>query len=141
MMYWDTSALVKHYVEESGSRQITQWQRSVRVSSVIAYVEMHSAFSRRRRSGHLTALQYRSAVDQFFADWKAYVRIPVHDDILNRAAHLIDRHALRALDALHLATALQLQHDTETPTEMISADAALLGAAAAEGLIVHRIAL
>ncbi|MBA2252740.1 MAG: type II toxin-antitoxin system VapC family toxin, partial [Nitrospirales bacterium] len=67
------------------------------MSSVIAYVEMHSAFSRRRRSGHLTALQFRSAVDQFVMDWQAYVRIPLHSDIIDRAARLVEQHALRTL--------------------------------------------
>lgn len=141
MMYWDTSALVKHYVEEPGSRQVDRWQHGARASSVVAYVEMHSALSRRRHSGHLTALQFRSAVDQFVMDWQAYVRIPLHSDIIDRAARLVEQHALRTLDALHLAAALLLQDDMDEPTEMISADKALLTAAVAEGLVVHRVAL
>lgn len=141
MMYWDTSALVKLYVEERGSRQVAGWQHDMRASSVIAYVEMRSALSRRRRSGHLTVQQVRTAVDQFIADWQAYVRIPLHSDIIDRSARLVEQHALRTLDALHLAAALQLQDDMDEPTEMLSADGALLAAATAEGLTVHRIAL
>lgn len=141
MMYWDTSALVKLYVEERGSRPVAGWQHDVRASSVIAYVEMHSALSRRLRSGHLTLQQFRSAIGQFVVDWQAYVRIPLHSDIIDRAARLVEQHALRTLDALHLAAALQLQDDMEAPTKMLSADEALLAAAAAEGLVIHRIAL
>lgn len=95
MMYWDTSVLVKLYIEETGSRQVAGWQHNVRASSVIAYVEMRSALSRRRRSGHLTVQQVRTAVDQFIADWQAYVRIPLHSDIIDRSARLVEQHALR----------------------------------------------
>lgn len=141
MMYWDTSALVKLYIEEPGSRQMAGWQHDMRASSVIAYVEMRSALSRRHRSGHLTVQQVRTAVGQFIADWQAYVRIPLHSDMIDRSACLVEQHALRTLDALHLAAALQLQDDMDEPTEILSADGALLAAATAEGLTVHRIAL
>lgn len=141
MMYWDTSALVKQYVEEPGSRQVTRWRLHARASSVISYVEVHSALNRRHRSEHLTVSQFHSAIDQFIADWQAYVRIPLHGDIIDGAARLVEQHALRTLDALHLAAALQLQADMDQPTELISADKTLLAAAVAEGLAVHRIAL
>lgn len=52
-----------------------------------------------------------------------------------------EQHALRTLDALHLAPALQLQDDMDERTEMLSADEAPLTTAVAEGLVTHRIAL
>ena len=63
------------------------------------------------------------------------------DDLIDRSARLVGQHALRTLEALHLAAALQLQGDMDEPTEMISADKTLLAAAVAEGLVVHRVAL
>lgn len=141
MMYWDTSALVKQYVEEVGSSELHKWKGHVRASSVIAFIEVHSAITRRHRHGSVSLKQSKSIVEQFSLDWQAYVRIPVHADLISVAALLIQRHVLRTLDALHLASALQLQEDLGEPTDLLSADGALVAAARAEGLAVHRISL
>jgi len=71
----------------------------------------------------------------------AYVRILLDDEVLERTRSLIERHPLRTLDALHLASALQLQDQLGEPCAMISADSQLLAAAAAEHLPVRRIQL
>lgn len=76
-------------LEEACSRQGAGWQHEVRASSIVAYVEMHSALSRRRRSGHLTVLQVRMAADQFIVDCQSYVRVPLPSDIIERSARLV----------------------------------------------------
>lgn len=141
MMYWDTSALVKQYAEEVGSSELHKWKGHVRASSVIAFVEVYSAITRRHRQGSLSLKQFKTIVEQFGLDWQSYVRIPVHADLISLVAILIQRHVLRILDALHLASALQLQEDLGEPTDLLAADGALVAAAHAEELPVHRIAL
>jgi predicted nucleic acid-binding protein len=59
--------------------------------------------------------------------------------VITRGAALIERHKLRTLDALHLASALGLREETGEAIELIAADGDLLKAASAEGLVVHAV--
>jgi len=117
--YLDASAIVKLIVAEAETDALrialTEWPD--RVSSVVARVEVHRAL---RRAG-ATASQ-RARAD---AVLEGLVLIRVDEPILAGAAALRDPH-LRALDAIHLATALSLGDDPET---FIAYDARLAQAA------------
>lgn len=63
------------------------------------------------------------------------------DSILGRSRTLLERYPLRTLDAIHLASALELQEQLHEPSVLISADAQLLRAAMAEHLETKRIPL
>jgi hypothetical protein len=55
-------------------------------------------------------------------------------EILGSARGLIQRHGLRAFDAIHLASALELQAAANEPVTFVVADQRLLRAAAGERL-------
>lgn len=139
MLYWDTSALVKQYIIEQGTESIQQWQAESAVTSLIAFTEVHSAVMRRRRDGTLSESIARSILRAFRQDWSSYLKVPVHEGVITRAATLIERHKLRTLDALHLASALGLGEEIGEVIAVIAADGDLLKAASAEGLVVHSI--
>lgn len=122
--YLDASALVKLAYEEPESDALTIYlrRRHVRVSSVIARTEViralapHGADRVRRGREMLAKLEL----------------LRVSDRVLE-AAGLVPPVALRSLDAIHLATAEQLEGDLGT---FVTYDDRLLAAAAARGMRV-----
>jgi predicted nucleic acid-binding protein len=136
VIYLDTSALVKRFVSEPGSRQVQSLLTRTEpiASATIAYPELYSGLTRRHREGVLSPLQYRLACRRFERDWMALVRVELGADILRLARSLIQRHTLRAFDAIHLASALGLQQAANEPVTFVAADQRLLRAAAAERL-------
>jgi predicted nucleic acid-binding protein len=123
-------------VEEEGStfvRQTVQ-QAEVVATSAIAYVEAHAAFSRRRRERRLSSGDYRRTIQEFNADWQHYVSLEVTDSLIRKAAELAEAHALRAYDAIHLASAKLLGERLTGQVLFSSWDSDLLAAARRESL-------
>jgi predicted nucleic acid-binding protein len=134
--YLDTSALVKRFVSEAGSSdvQILMTGGEPVASATIAYVELYSGLTRRHREGVLSQLQYRLACRRVERDWTALIKVELRAEILSSARGLIQRHGLRAFDAIHLASALGLQAAANEPVTFVAADQRLLRAAAGERL-------
>jgi len=141
--FWDSSALVKRYVAEVG----TPWVQTVTHLSAhnahlvarITWVEVRSALARRQREGTLVPEQVVRAMLAFRYDWNRQYRIVDLDQSLAElAGQLLDRHPLRAYDAVQMASALQIQpafaDSTLTSLTFVAADDRLLAAAQAEGL-------
>ena len=136
MTYLDTSALVKRLVSEAGSGEVQSPLTGGEpiASATIAYAELYSGLTRRHREGFLTQLQYRLACRRVERDWMALVKVELGAEILSSARGLIQRHNLRAFDAIHLASALGLQAAANEPVTFVAADQRLLRAAVAERL-------
>jgi len=134
IFYFDTSSFIKLYVEEEGSNQVRELVASadLGVSSVVLYVEMRAALARIYRSARLDTASYRKALRSFEADWSNLATVALTDPVLRLAADLAERYLLKALDAIHLASALSLsQH---RPVTVSAWDRPLLDAAIAQGL-------
>jgi len=144
--YLDTSALIKRYVDETGS----PWLRALldtqpRPSIVLVHlviVEVTSALARRVREGVLTDVEYAQAQNAFRADClRQYELVTAVDDVIDQANRLLEKYPLRAYDAVHLATAVvsnrYLLANELAPLVFISADDRLNRAASAEGLAVE----
>jgi uncharacterized protein len=113
LLYLDTSALVKRYVAESGSRTVRTAMNTAptRATSTIAYAEMRSALVRARRENRLTSPAYAAAASLLRAHWSNYLRLIADEDCALEAGRLVEahsRHALRGFDAIHLASAHRL---------------------------------
>lgn len=136
MTYLDTSALVKRFVSEVGSDEVHRLLRRGEpvASATIAYAELYSGLTRRHREGGLSPLQYRLACRRFERDWMALVKVELGAEILVSAQGLIQRHGLRAFDAIHLASALGLQTAANERVTFVAADQRLLEAAVGERL-------
>jgi predicted nucleic acid-binding protein len=106
ILYLDTSALVKLYVEEHGSSEvrhaIAQAERVV--THGIAYVEARAAFRRRAADAPDADALQRWRRD-FEADWPKLDVVDPAPALLHRAGELADLLSLRAYDAVHLAAA------------------------------------
>lgn len=125
-MYLDSSALLKLLVEEAESAALSDWiaQRPgvPAVSSELAVVEVVRAV---RRLAPDAVPEARSLVSQLDL-------VPLSRDVVARAADVGDP-MLRTLDALHLASALDVR---EALTSIVAYDHRLAAAARAEGFVV-----
>lgn len=143
--YLDASALVKRYVDEMGS----DWLRAIIASarppllftSRMTIVEVISAFARRMREGSLTSKELATLRDAFRGDClNEYQIMPPTMTVVNLACTLLERHPLRAYDAIHLATALGAQQFLTAQgypaLTFLCADDRLNRVATAEGLTV-----
>jgi predicted nucleic acid-binding protein len=144
--YVDTSALVKRYIDEAGSDWVRATFRQSPLPSVIfvnlAIVEMTSALARRRRESLLTPAEYGQIQDMFRSDClNEYRIVTAAEGIIDEANRLLERHPLRAYDAVHLATAVvtnrHLLAEGLAPLVFLSADDRLNEAASAEEIAVH----
>lgn len=143
--YVDTSALIKRYVDETGSGWLRATldvrPRPAIIAVHLVTVEATSAFTRRVREGILTSAEYSRAQNAFRADCLAeYDLVTAVGPILDEANLLLERHPLRAYDAVHLAAAVitnrQMLANNLPPLTFLSADDRLNAAAAVEGLAV-----
>lgn len=110
--FFDTSALVKRYILESGSeRVIAQCEQNSITLSQLTLVEAVTAFCRRARaqnpSQRITESERDRHIRIFRQDtfWQ-YNIVDVTEPICIRAGNLCRSYKLRAYDAVQLATAL-----------------------------------
>ncbi len=136
ILYLDASAVVKLFVLEGGSSQVADAiSRADGVStSVVTYVETRSALARKRREAALDEMQYTQVVRRFESHWDQYSPVDVTLAVLSNAGDLAEQHGLRALDALHLASASVVKEAAVQPLTFVCADRALHEAALAAGL-------
>ena len=133
--YFDTSSLVKLYVLEDGSEEVRSLieESSVAATSVVAYAEARAAFARRTREGSLTTRDHKRAKIDLDRDWSRYLSLEVTAATARQAGDLAERHALRAFDALHLASYLAvIARISDEPYRFSSFDTRLSAAASAE---------
>lgn len=136
MTYWDTSALVKLFVSEVGSseaRAVLARDREV-ATALLTYVEAFSAFTRRAQDRSITRVDLATVCRRFVGEWTAFLRVPLTDEVVHRSRAVVERHGLKTLDAVHLASLLELGERIT----LVAADGHLLRAAQTEGTRVIR---
>ncbi len=143
--FLDSSAVIKRYVSETGSAWINALLQpaaghQVTVAAVTG-VEVIAAITRRERGGTLPAADAAQIRSQCRTDLASqYLVAQLTPSILARAMDLAELHGLRGYDALQLAAAVEVGLEAATvglTVTLVSADAELNAAAAAEGLDVE----
>jgi uncharacterized protein len=138
--FLDTSAVIKRYVQETG----TAWVQALTLPTAphshfvarITWVETISAVTRRERGGDLSPPDAAVALTDFQQDFgRQYMPVEISAALIAHAGSLARQHALRGYDAVQLAAALEVVAKIPSLI-LVSADAALNAAAAAEGLPV-----
>ena len=143
--YFDTSALIKLYIDETGSdwvQTIYDKQSEKIIFAKIGIVETAAALTRRERMNEITPELQKSLYSKMLEDANnRFQVIAVADEIIYSAAALTQRHPLRGYDAVHLAAALELNRYFElnrtTPITFVSADEKLCLSASIEGLNIE----
>jgi predicted nucleic acid-binding protein len=111
--FLDTSALVKIYHREEGSKYCLKLyvDRSSLIISELARVELHSAIFRKQREKGLNVKALKAVLQKFEYDCEVrYEILNVASLVYDEACRLLSRYAamygLRTLDSLQLATFL-----------------------------------
>jgi predicted nucleic acid-binding protein len=139
--FLDTSALAKRYLTEKGSlriRRLLERKADVFYQNFLTPVELTSALYGRFRQREINsaelALMLRAYVAHSHED---YLLLPYSETLMERAITLLAHHALRALDAIQLASALELRDrlpENDLPVAFLSSDERLVEAARQEHL-------
>jgi predicted nucleic acid-binding protein len=136
--YLDTSALVKLYADEDDHAIV----RSLTglVVSQLARVEVPAALWRKQRLGELDPQHVHVLLADFEADYfgaadelPRLAVVATTGPVLDVAARVTGVHALRAYDAVHLATAISVRQADPECGAFVAFDGQLRAAAAAEG--------
>ena len=137
ILYLDTSALVKLFVEEAHSKWIRRVvsERALIVTHAIAFVEACATFARVahvRGDGEL----FRALRRNLEVQWKAWEILSVTEPLIRRAADLAGRYRLRGYDSLHLAAAESVfgVFADQVPFHFAAFDSQLSGAATQAGI-------
>lgn len=135
--YFDTSALVKCYVEEAGTdAALGLAARHAVVSSALAMVELVGALRRQEASRMLTRGQREAALLRLQVDRTHWTLLEVDAQVVARAEALTRAQPIKTLDAVHLASVLILQAEIGLRPPFITGDTQQRRAAEALGLDV-----
>jgi hypothetical protein len=139
--YFDASVLVKRYVDEPGRRNALRLlRRHEVVTSAIVPIELRSALRRRVAEGTLDEEHVPEILKRVSTDRGFWALIDVSSDVLASAETLVATHPLRALDAIHVASAQLFAGRIAVPELVfVSADARQTAAAAAIGMTVRHV--
>jgi predicted nucleic acid-binding protein len=109
----DSSSFAKRYVEEIGSEELELilGRASELAFSVILVPELVSALNRRLRENVLTVGDYRALKKQLLEDIRDATVLQVTSSVVSRSVKLLEGNALRAMDSLHVACALEWRAD------------------------------
>ncbi len=131
ILFCDTSALVKLYVEEDGSDLVmTQAEASEAVAVCrIAWVELMSAFARRAREVPADAAALDRARRRFKSDWPHCLTIELTQGVAELAGEYAEAFALRAYDSMQLAAVMTLHRETAGSLRFACFDSRLTKAA------------
>ena len=145
--YLDASAVVKRYVNETGSawvRRLTDPRHGDTVLlAEITLAEVAAALAAKQRTpGGLTSAQRDRALSLFLQDCDTrFLLLPVDRPVFDRAIELTQNHRLRGYDAVQLASALVVVDVMKTGglplLTFVAGDGDLLTAAEAEHLPVE----
>lgn len=136
ILFADTSALVKLYVQEAFSDVMRVLAREARMIAVsrVAWAEAMSALARRVREQPADAASIEAVRTRLRADWPAYAVIEVTQPLVELAGDYADTFALRAYDSVQLASARTLQEGSSEVFQFACFDARLQKAARVLGM-------
>lgn len=144
--YLDTSGLVKRYAVEAGTVWVTTLVDPAAGHDIftqrITAVEVIAALYRRVRTGAASLADAEHAETLLRVDWQwQYQILEVSVAVVDTAMRLARRYGLRGFDAVHLASAIELdllrRAEGSPSVVLISADQSQIQAAVAEGLAVE----
>jgi len=129
--FFDASTFAKRYVEENGSQLVDDiCQEASELSlSVLCVPEIISALNRRIREKRLSRQDYVAAKQSLSDDVRDAVIINLTPEVIATSTSLLETSPLRAMDALHIACALESGADL-----FVSSDKKQITAARKAGL-------
>jgi uncharacterized protein len=109
----DSSSLAKRYVQESGSERLDSLMQNASQMAlcIILVPEIVSGLNRRIREGALDIKDYRAVRKQLLNDVRDATILQLTPSVISHSVKLLENNVLRAMDALHVACAIEWQAD------------------------------
>lgn len=133
ILYFDASAFVKLLLVEEGSDEARAlWNTETALfTSWATFAEASAAVGAAARARRISRRRARDSLERLRAQWGSVVALALDERTSRKAGTLAVRHALRGMDAIHLASAVVL---TPARPKFVTWDTDLRAAATAEGL-------
>jgi predicted nucleic acid-binding protein len=136
--FFESSALAKLFIAELGSDRmidlVDPLSQPQKLVSSLGFVEVHSAIRRRERAGDLTPAHAAQALTSLVTEIAQMTEQTINSSVIEAARQMLDRHTLRALDSIQLASCWVGRLTSGiTDIVFVASDQVLLDAAAAEG--------
>lgn len=125
-IYFDSSAFAKRFIEEPGSQRIDDiCQEASEVGlSIICFPEILSALNRKVRDKSISNKNYTIAKNRLSEELSDIEIINITPKVVAKAALLLETNPLRAMDAMHVACAIEWDADLFVTSDRRQADAA-----------------
>jgi predicted nucleic acid-binding protein len=125
-VFFDSSAFARRYLREAGSDTVLDWcdKATEIVLSGIALPEIISAFCRLRREKHLSEAQYRQLKGLLLADIADVAIADLTPVVMAEALASLESSPLRAMDAIHIGSAVALKVEAFVTGDQRQAEAA-----------------
>lgn len=145
-LYLDTSALLKLFIEEEGSRRVRALAHGpssaeVLLASRLGHTEASVSLARMVHLGRLAAAELPESLGRLDDYWDRSIQeVDISEEVLEDARQLAQRFPLRTYDAIHLASARaarrMLREVFAGEVRFLAFDAAMLKAAQAIGFTI-----
>ena len=136
ILFADTSALVKLYIDEPGSAQMVALAAGATALAVcrVTWVEMLSALARRSRQQPQAASALAAARQRLKLDWGGLVVVEITPAVAELAGDYAQALALRACDSVQLAALVSLRKGVDDDLRFACFDDRLVKAAEVLGV-------
>jgi predicted nucleic acid-binding protein len=121
--YFDSSVLLKRYVQEQGSeRSLVLTRKHLVISAAIAPLEMRSALGRIEIDGELSTKAFKAILKRIQTERERWDLVAISSEILESAERMTVELNIRSLDSIHLACALACQNRLKRSLPFVTAD-------------------
>lgn len=106
-VFFDSSSFAKRYIEEAGSEEVEAYcaETTLLGLSILCLPEILSAFNRRIREKSLSSNQYQKVKKALLLDITDADIVPLEGEVLSHSIQILEQSPVRALDAIHVASA------------------------------------
>lgn len=132
--FFDSSAFAKKFVEEKGSDAIEEicLNTTSLALSIICVPEIMSALNRRLREKNINQSNYQIAKTRLLEEIEDALILNITPTVVTKSIELLEKNILKAMDALHVACAIEWKPDL-----FVSSDIKQTEAAQKTGLQTH----
>jgi uncharacterized protein len=115
-LYFDSSALLKRYLNEKGDAKVRGlFDKSERIFvSAVTHVECASAFQRLLQTKFIDKSEYERLTTEIAIDFPFFETVPFDEDVKQIALRVIEKHPLKPLDTIQLASLIYIAEEVES---------------------------
>ena len=110
-LFFDTSALIKKYIDEKGSDKVDELfnnAENIYVSN-ITEIETLSTFKRLQIENEITEEEYLNLKKEIDIDFNSFEILELDYEIINCSKEVIDKYQLKSLDSIQLGSLLVIK--------------------------------